>query len=473
MRFVAHLIGMSLSLSQLTDAQKSNGTLDVVGDLESLLSEKASVSTNITDAHRWSEYNNPSPGYIVNVAEELDVAKTVRYCNENNMQFLAQAGGNGWATTFHLTERDIIINLRGLNSVVMHPSGDRITVGGGASNQEWGQVAYENGRQVLSGGCNCVGVTGLALGGGVSRWMNLYGMPVDNVISANVVTASGDLVEASATSNSDLFWAILGAGPNFGIVTSLVTKAHPLIDEGSAWAGELIFSGDKLEAVVEAMNNLNITENMVVLWGFSYREEPVITAQILYMPGDADAGREAFKPLYDIGPDQETVELTSYPHLNDDTDGLCEDGGRKPGWFTGLRTFDYPTFQTMYNEFSEFVINTGLDGTTILIECYSNYVLREIGSSGASYAHRDINYYAWILFGYEYAAWDQEVEVFGSRVRDLWRASSGFDTQRTYINFAHGDESLEEIYGESLPRLRELKQKWDPEHVFNQWFPIV
>lgn len=64
------------------------------------------------------------------------------------MQFLAQSGGNGWATTLHLTENDVIINLRGLNSVSVHESGDRITVGGGASNQEWGQVAYENGLQV-------------------------------------------------------------------------------------------------------------------------------------------------------------------------------------------------------------------------------------------------------------------------------------------------------------------------------------
>lgn len=447
---------------------------DVVEDLTSLLSDRAKVTTNISTAPRWSEYHAPRPGFIVNVAEELDVAKTIRYCNDHDMKFLAQAGGNGWADTFDLGDYGVIIDLRGLNSIVFDDEEETVTLGGGTINGEWIDASLAHGKQALNGGCNCVGVLGSTLGGGVSRWMGLYGMPIDNVLSANLVTADGELITLSPTSHPDLLWAILGAGPNFGIVTSVTMNTFPLIDGGVIWAGELIFSGDKLEPLIVALNNLHLTAEMSLLWGFSFRETgPVITAQVSYTSSDPQAGRDAFRTLYDVGPDDDTTELLEYDHINDDTEFLCEDGGRKPGWFTGLRTFDYSTFQVIWDEFVTFVNDTGLDGTTILIECYSNDVLREIGSEHASYAHREIDYYAWILFGYEGKESDALAEGFGERVRALWREASGFEEQqRTYINFAHGDESSEEIYGESLPRLRELKQEWDLCGKFDQWFPI-
>jgi hypothetical protein len=257
-------------------------------------------------------------------------------------------------------------------------------------------------------------------------------MPVDNVVSANLVTASGDLLTVSDASNPDLFWAILGAGPNFGVVTSVVMRTYPLIDGGVLWTGELLYPGDKLEPVVAAINALNLTENMNLFWGFSFRENgPVIFAQVSYMSSDPQKGRDAFRSLYDLEPDVDTTQLLDYVHVNDDTAALCEKGGRKPGWMTGLRTHDYPAFQTIWDEFVAFVTETGQEYTTVLVECYSNHVAQEIGSEGASYAHRDIEYYAWILFQYEDEEADEVVEGFGARVRDLWRASSGFGQQRT------------------------------------------
>ena len=283
----------------------------------------------------------------------------------------------------------------------------------------------------MNGGCNCVGILGATLGGGLSRWNNLYGMGVDNVVSANLVTADGELVHASKDVNPDLFWAILGAGPNFGIVTSAVLKSWPLIDEGRVWSGELIFSGDKLEAYIDAFNKLNLTEDINVIWGFSHRPEPVIAAQVFYIRGDAEAGRRAFQPLYDVGPDKETVQITTYPHINDDVNPLCEKGGRKPGWFTGLKTIHYPTFQAVWDEYVNFVATTNLTETALLIECYSNYALRKIGSAGASYAHRDIEYFAWTLGLHDDSVDDSIVEAYGFKVRDLWRTTSGYKPQRT------------------------------------------
>ncbi|KAI9836334.1 MAG: hypothetical protein M1837_003401 [Sclerophora amabilis] len=448
---------------------------NITAELGARLSEGASVTTNTSSAPRWSEYGAPQAGYIVHVAEELDVAETVRYCNENGIQFLAQSGGNGWANTFNMSRGDLIINLRGLNSVVVNENRDRVHIGGGVLNEELIEAAYENEVQVLNGGCNCVGVMGSTLGGGVSRFMNRYGLPADNVVCANLVTGEGEMIEVSETSHPDLLWAIRGAGANFGIVTSVVMNAYPTIDNGQVWAGELFFTGDQLEPYVEAVNNLNLTEDMTIHWGFNLQppnNTPAITAEIFFMSGDAEAGKRAFQPLYDLGPYNDTTTVMAYNRLNDDTLEFCEDGGRKPGWHVGLQTLDYAAFQAVWDEWVDFVGSTGLNNTGVLVECYSNYVVRQIGSESASYAHRDINFYAMTIPIYEDVSLDGVVEEYATTVRDLWRNSSGFEQPRAYMNFAHGDESLEEIYGESLPRLRELKQQWDPEGRFNQFFPI-
>jgi hypothetical protein len=272
--------------------------------------------------------------------------------------------------------------------------------------------------------------------------MNHYGMPVDNVLSLNLVTAAGELLTLTQKSPSyltttsnidgeqDLLWAVLGAGPNFGIVTSATLNAFPLIDNGDLWVGELLFPLSSLAQFISALNTLDLSPNMTLLWGYSYRGPEVgfvITAQVSYMSSSAEIGRQAFRLLYDLEPISDSTTVVAYDHINDDTVALCEKGGRKPGWFTGLRgEYDYPTWETIMNEFVAFVNDTGLDGTTILVECYDNDALRAIGNKYSSYAHRAIDYYAWILFSYEDTVLDSTVEQFGSRVRDLWRSTSGF-----------------------------------------------
>ena len=347
-----------------------------------------------------------------------------------------------------MDQEDVIINLRGLNSITANDDLTQVIFGGGIINDEFIQFAYDNGLEVceyrlpnetdyqltrsVNGGCDCVGVLGSALGGGVSRWMNRYGLPADNIVSVTVATANGSLIEVSEDNNTDLLWAIRGAGANFGIVTSATMNAYPTLNNGRFWSGELIFSGDKLERYIDAVNNLNLTEDMTIHWGFSHLESgrPVINAEVFWMSGDAEAGRRAFQPLYDLEPDDDTTQVVAYSHLNDDTAGFCEDGGRKPGWHVGLQTLDYPTFQAVWDNYVEFVNATGATYTGVLVECYSNYIVRDIGSAGASYPHRDINFYAMTIPIYDDPALDKAAEAYGNTVRDLWRASSGFEQSR-------------------------------------------
>jgi FAD/FMN-containing dehydrogenase len=258
-------------------------------------------------------------------------------------------------------------------------------------------------------------------------------VPVDNLVSANLVTARGELIKVSRSENPDLFWAIGGAGPNFGIVTSVTMKAHPR-ENPRLWAGQMSFTADKLEQFVDVLNNLELSEKMINDWGFSILSPgspPSITAGLLYLDDDAQAAEAAFKPLFDLGPDQSFIQTIEYAHLNDAVDTFCELPGSKPTWLAGLRTLDYPTWQNVYDELANFVTATNLTSSRVFVETYSTQVLREIGSKWASYPHRDINFYAFVQPIYDNPAWDDAAEAFGAKVRDLWRTTDGFEKPRT------------------------------------------
>ncbi|KAK6367981.1 hypothetical protein LTS17_010134 [Exophiala oligosperma] len=450
----------------------------ILQDLGPKLSPQAWITTNNSTAVRWSDYHPPTAGYYVHVAEEADVATTVKYCNNHNIGFLAQSGGRGWSTTFNTTKDYVIMDLRNLNFVVINGETKLAHVGGGANFGEIVDAAYENGLQMVNGGCNCVG-QGALLGGGLSRFSNRYGMALDQILSANLVTAEGQMIAVSNSSHPDLFWALKGAGANFGIVTSTLQKAYPVIDDGMVWYGVLSFPRSKLEGYIDALNNLNLTEDMVIHWGFNYDTPnstgtPIITSQVFFWRGDAEAGKKAFKPLYDLDPFSDTTQVMPTTDLNSYVDGFCEVGGRKPGWHVGLKSLDYNTFSSVWDRWVDFVNGSQLYHTEILVETYYTEGIRRAATTkDAAYAQRDVNHFAMTIPYWEDPSMDREVQAYGSGIRNMFKNTSGFNPDKMYINFAYGDEPLEEIYGDSLPRLRTLKKQWDPNGKFNQWFPIV
>jgi FAD/FMN-containing dehydrogenase len=129
----------------------------------------------------------------------------VTFCNAYDIPFLAQNGGNGWATTFTLKNNGVLINLARLNEMTFNSDRTRATIGGGTRINDTIAAANSAGALVETGNCNCVGTLGAYLGGGYGNLLGLYGFGVDNILSMRVVTANGTIKTVSSTSNSDLF----------------------------------------------------------------------------------------------------------------------------------------------------------------------------------------------------------------------------------------------------------------------------
>lgn len=442
---------------------------NITTQLQRDLSSNATIDCGVQEV-RWSEYAAPNPGVIVTVGSEDDIATTVAFASQNNIPFLLQSGGHGWANTFSLGSDGIVIDVKELKTVTFNSERTEVTFQAGVLIGDLVSAAWANNARVATGTCNCVGVLGASLGGGLGRSQGLYGMGADQLLAVNYVDSEGDKRLVTPVSDPDLWWALKGAGPNFGIVTSVVFKSYPVPQaNNTAWQGVLYYNDSQIEAVVSAINNLTLEPEMQL--DFYY-----VSGAVLVLPfyiGSEELGRQKFSPLLGIGPVAEDTAEASYDSWNDGSASFCLDGGRKPVYAANLKTLKPAAWRSIWNELNAFVKEfPDANETSILTECYSTTKSLEIGSSQSSYPWRSNKCYAMVITWYTDPSLDEAANEFGQKVRSLWESSSGDTEFSVYINFAHGDESLSSVYGSSLPRLQHLKREYDPNNRFSQWFAL-
>ncbi|KAF2623315.1 FAD-binding domain-containing protein [Macroventuria anomochaeta] len=398
----------------------------VAQDLAALVSTSSSVSIELQA--RWSNFNAPLPSVVVNVTSEKDVAAIIKYCTKANVPFFLGSTG-------------VLINPVGLNADTVSKDKKQATIGGGAS----------------------IGDTiAAADAAGHGNPMGEIGFSLDNIISLRVATADSSIVTVSrtspptdtahavTTSYPDLFWALRGAGPNSGVVISATVNAKPAtFTDRTAWINSLFFTPDKLPRIAQAIQDLPLTQNnpstsFLTSSGPPLNEPSVLVTGLLRKDTD-ETGRAAFNSIYDLGPSSNSSAITPYTNWNDANIGFCTRGDPKG------------------------------PNSMVLIERYNLTKARSVPAGNAAFnpALRDSAFaQAIVVPRYTDAVLDAEANKFGKKVQNI--RSDNVDAMKnpTYASFAHGGESLEAIYGTSLPKLRELKRKWDPKGVFGQWFPI-
>ena len=353
----------------------------------------------------------------------------MRYCISKNIQFLAQGGGNAWATTFEIGQKSVLINLRGIRDITFNKDKTEVVIQGGAIISEVVNAAYGNGTQVVTGNCNCVGTLGANLGGGYSRLMGLYGFGADNILSLNVVNAAGQF-QRITPADTDLWWAFRGAGANFGIVTSATMKAHPVpTAQNGAWLGALIFTPDKLEALVQAIDDLKIAPRMAIFMFFATSGPPAFLPSVIAFPyylGTESEGRAAFASIFKVGPITDQTAWMPFNKVNDGSDPFCVQGGRKPAYGAGLANMDPAAWRAIFNEYVTFLANPGTGNTTVLVERYSIDKAISFGDASSSYPWRsDIKYNVAVIPWYADVSLDEKAKAFGTSVRSLLWSSSG------------------------------------------------
>ena len=298
-------------------------------------------------------------------------------------------------------------------------------------------AAAANGALVATGTCNCVGTLGAILGGGLGNLMGLYGLGVDNLQSLNVVNPDGEAITVTPK-DTDLWWALRGAGPNFGIVTSAIMRSYPVSTSGlQAWLGPLIFTPNRLEPVIQAINNITLAPEMALsmTWTNS-NSTPTIIVSVFYY-GTADAGKAAFAPLYAAGPVADRTALTPYTSWNNAANAACTKGGRKPDFAAGLARMDPHTWRAVFTKYAEFVKLPGAGNSTVLLNAYPTAKERSVDDCSSAYPFRNtVKFFATFSPLYTDPDFDATAVKYGAQVRDLWRKTSGLKRDSTFVSLS-------------------------------------
>lgn len=385
----------------------------------------------------------------------------------------------------------IQIDMKALTRIDVQPDGKTAWMQGGAFNGAVIDELWEQGYVASTGSCACVGMVGPMLGGGHGRYQGLYGLLIDNVVNLDVVLADGAEVRVNATNGySDLFWAMRGAGHNFGVVTRFEMRIYPRSDLPDWYYHNYVFQGDRLEALFDALNayqnNGSTPPRMAINEGIftvdpAFGSQPIIFWSFAYVGSPADAERH-LAPFNALGAEWEDKGAVSLPELaavqkTGLEDELCAPGRTHVMATAGIQAYNVTVQREIYDLFVRNVaLHPELGATWVLHEGYSVEAVRKVDPAASAYAQRD----DYLLMLFDAGIADDSplrgfVETWAAQTRDLWNAGQPGRLPTTYMPYAAGDESLESMYGYEpwrLERLRILKAKYDPYNRFGYYNPI-
>jgi FAD/FMN-containing dehydrogenase len=296
----------------------------------------------------WNGMIDRRPSVVARCSGVADVVSAIRFAREHDLIVAVRGGGHS-VGGFSTCDGGIVIDLSGMHGVHADPETRVARANGGALLGELDAAAQAFGLACPVGVVGHTGVAGLTLGGGMGRLMRRFGLTIDNLQSVDLVTAEGELIHVSDEENGDLFWAMRGAGANFGVVTSFEFRLHPL--DPIVTQGVALYPMDRAGEAAAAYRDLAATAPdelmpaMTLLIATSdppfppeLAGQPVIALGATHSGGTEDAVRD-LRPLRDLGPLADTFEPKPYLALQGANDEAMAWGKRfymKGGYLAAL-----------------------------------------------------------------------------------------------------------------------------------------
>ena len=408
----------------------------------------------------WNASVSKRPRVIARCSGLADVIAAVNFGSANNLLTAIRGGGHNVGGRA-LCDDGLVIDLSQMKSVFVDASTQRVRVEGGATLGDLDRETHVFGLAVPCGIVSKTGIAGLTLGGGVGWLVRKYGMTIDNLVSARVVTAEGKVLHASATENEDLFWALRGGGGNFGVVTSFEFKAHPV---AKVLGGLLLYPRQMAVEVIRHFRDFmatapdELTAYAALLHGPD--GSPLVGVISCYCGNVAD-GERLLQPLRKFGgPIVDGIQVLAFPVMQAMLGPSFPDGNQNY-WKS-----------TLQHELSNEAIVAIVDHANSLLSPLSMIVLEYYGGAAGrvskdatAFPHRNL---PWdILF---IAQWTDLAQT------DLHRnwARSGEEKLRPFSQNAHllsaldveSEEVIKGAFGANFDRLAAIKRKYDPGNFF-------
>src|SRR4051794_36889868 len=416
----------------------------------------------------WNAMHDKRPALIARCESASDVADAIRHARENDFPIAIRSGGH--SLPGHSTcDGGLVIDLRPMNGIRVDPTARRASVEAGALLGDVDRATQEHGLVVPAGVISHTGVAGLTLGGGVGRLMRRFGLTIDSLLAAELVTVDGEVVTASAEENADLFWALRGGGGNFGVVTRFEFALHELSEVVIL---AMFHHADDARAVLERARQVIADPSTPdeLLWTSFLRrahDVPWMPVELVGRHGlmtlvewSGDAG-EGMRVLSELLNDLKPAagELAVVPFLEIQTAGDEIFGHGKLSYIKA--TFADDLTDDLLDALLPFGEQIGSQLSQVELLSMGGAISR-VAADDTAFPHRDVNWLINIPATWATSA-DTDVEV--DWVRRTYAAIARYATGGAYVNFMDADEVATTGYGSTMKRLAAVKATYDPQNV--------
>jgi FAD/FMN-containing dehydrogenase len=411
--------------------------------------------------------NDRRPQVIIRATSPQDVAEAVRFARSESRPLAIRSGGHS-VPGYNMVDDAIVLDLSLMKRISIDPEKGTARVGPGANSGELINAGHAYGLALSTGDTATVGLGGLTTGGGIGFMARKHGLTIDNLLSAQVVTADGEIVVASKNEHSDLFWAIRGGGGNFGIITEFEFQMSRI---GQVLGGALVLPGTKEvlrgyhEYVAGAPDDLTTVANLMHAPPAPFIPEERVGELVLMVlavwTGDMEEGEKAFAPLRALAePVADVIAPMPYPVIYQFTAAQEQRHGAAIRSMFADEHGD-ETFDAILD-----AMNAPAGPMSIVQFRGLGGAYARVGNDETAFAHRDRRFFTSIL-----GLWldpDDDPQVHWNWTNALWEKIK-HDADGVYVNFLHdeGEDRIRDAYpAGAYDRLVDVKTKYDPDNMF-------
>jgi hypothetical protein len=410
----------------------------------------------------WNGNIDRRPGLIARCTGVADVQRAVEFARLHGLRVSVRGGGHS-APGYGTNDGGLVIDLSPMKGIHVDPRNRTVRAEGGVLWRELDRETQVFGLATTGGTVSNTGIAGLTLGGGLGWLMGKHGLTIDNLISADIVTADGAFHQASSTDNPDLFWALRGGGGNFGVVTSLEYRLHPV---PQVLGGLVLYPLEQAQAVLRFYRDFCPTlpdeaEAFAAL--LTAPQGMPVVALLLGYNGPLEDGEKILAPARRFGkPLADLVGPMPYTARQTMLDAPNAEHGLHRYWRSAFT-----------EQISDELIDAAVDGAARFTSPLSALIFfymhgaatRPLPAETAFAARRAQGDFDAIGQWSDAATSDQHV----AWVRGLWTRFEPHLLGKAYVNHLAADDRPETIrasYGENYTRLRQAKAVYDPANLF-------
>ena len=459
-------------------AIQDTGAHSVVGDAslqeleESLRGELIRPSDPRYDEARavWNGAIDKHPAALVKCAGVADVRQAIEFARSQDL-VVAVRGGKHSLPGFSTCDGGIVIDLGGMKGVRVDPVARTAQAEAGLTWSEFDHETQAFGLAATGGLISTTGIAGFTLGGGIGWLMRAHGLTCDNLLSADIVTADGELLHASADENQELFWGLRGGGGNFGVATSFEYQLHPV--GPVVMAGPVFYSGDRVEEALrffrdytrDLPNDATTLLNLATAPPAPFLPEEIhgklVCVLVGVYAGPVAEGERVLAPMRELGdPVADLMGPLPYVAMQSLLDALYPAGGSnyfKAGYLEELSDASIATMVEQHRSV-----------TSPMSEIHVHHfggAVGQVPEDATAFGNRSAEFVLNILGRTPDAGGFAEAVDWA---RGCYDALEPYTTGGTYTNFmSEGDDRLKEAYGqEKYERLVALKDRYDPTNLF-------